>query len=370
MNTEILDLKRKREDSLLKGKVNFRYTMGIAEIFAPFFIQSIPAALTIVSIGNLFPTLLHIEGWLAWTLAWFVGIGMELLGLVSVDVYFEAKSYNQKYKEDKEKAPEGAALLVMIVYAVTALVIVVFLKMFPQYAIWSLIPLTLMSILIVSSVTMKKRLDELLLQHDQNVITVDSNVTAMLDKKIENVIEMLYNKNDKIQMLEEQIENVIETLDNKKNEIEILEQNVIDLSRVNTENVNNIQALESSNNEITLLHEMLSNNNNEITYLRNEITTLREMLSNNNNVMITKKKNVIEKKKQDDITKMSKEQKMKLLIDYLIDNYDGAETDTIVNSRVAENLSIDQVTVGRYIKELKSSNKLNGHVDANLLRAI
>lgn len=349
MNTELLNLKRKREDSLLKGKVNFRYTMGIAEIFAPFFIQSIPAALTIVSIGNLFPSLLHIEGWLAWTLAWFVGIGMELLGLVSVDVYFEAKSYNQKYKEDKEKAPEGAALLVMIVYAVTALVIVVFLKMFPQYAIWSLIPLTLMSILIVSSVTMKKRLDELLLQHDQNVITTDQTVIEMLETKINNVTEML---------------------DNRNKQIETLEQNVIDLSRVNTENVINTDAVNSSKNEITLLHEMLSNNNNEITSLRNEITTLREMLSNNNNVTITKKRNAITKQKEDDITKLSKEQKMNLLIEYLINNYNGVETDTIVNARVAEHLPIDQVTVGRYIKELKASNKLNGHVDANLLRTV
>lgn len=349
MNAELLNLKRKREDSLLKGKVNFRYTMGIAEIFAPFFIQSIPAALTIVSIGNLFPSLLHIEGWLAWTLAWFVGIGMELLGLVSVDVYFEAKSYNQKYKEDKEKAPEGAALLVMIVYAVTALVIVVFLKMFPQYAIWSLIPLTLMSILIVSSVTMKKRLDELLLQHDQNVITTDQTVIEMLETKINNVTEML---------------------DNRNKQIETLEQNVIDLSRVNTENVINTDAVNSSKNEITLLHEMLSNNNNEITSLRNEITTLREMLSNNNNVTITKKRNAITKQKEDDITKLSKEQKMNLLIEYLINNYNGVETDTIVNARVAEHLPIDQVTVGRYIKELKASNKLNGHVDANLLRTV
>jgi len=64
-------LKKQREESLQRKQINFRYMMGVAEIFSPFLIQSIPAALTIVSIGNLFPTLLHIPIWLAWVLAGF-----------------------------------------------------------------------------------------------------------------------------------------------------------------------------------------------------------------------------------------------------------------------------------------------------------
>lgn len=330
----LIELKHRREDALNRTKINFRYMMGVAEILSPFFIQSIPAALTIVSIGNLFPSLLHIPPLLAWVLAALVGIGLELLGIVSVDVYFEAKSYNQKYKDDNQKAPENAALLVMLVYAITALLTVVFLKMFPVLAIWSLIPLTLMSILIVSSVTMKKQIDELLLQKDDNVNNISPNEN-------ENVINILQNTINK-------------------------------LTEMLTENVNNVIALQTV---ITEMSSVAIENNMKITMLTDEIANMKsENVNNTENVntpTVNKKvKSVIAiDNTNTENVKLTKEQKMQLLIDYLIENYNGIATSEIVNTQIAENLPIDNVTVGRYMKELRDKNKLNGHVDAALLRS-
>lgn len=330
----LIELKHRREDALNRTKINFRYMMGVAEILSPFFIQSIPAALTIVSIGNLFPSLLHIPPLLAWVLAALVGIGLELLGIVSVDVYFEAKSYNQKYKDDNQKAPENAALLVMLVYAITALLTVVFLKMFPVLAIWSLIPLTLMSILIVSSVTMKKQIDELLLQKDDNVNNISPNEN-------ENVINILQNTINK-------------------------------LTEMLTENVNNVIALQTI---ITEMSSVATENNMKITMLTDEIANMKsENVNNTENVntpTVNKKvKSVIAiDNTNTENVKLTKEQKMQLLIDYLIENYNGIATSEIVNTQIAENLPIDNVTVGRYMKELRDKNKLNGHVDAALLRS-
>lgn len=321
------ELKQRREDALNRTKINFRYMMGVAEILSPFFIQSIPAALTIVSIGNLFPSLLHIPPLLAWVLAALVGIGLELLGIVSVDVYFEAKSYNQKYKDDNQKAPESAALLVMLVYAITALLTVVFLKMFPVLAIWSLIPLTLMSILIVSSVTMKKQIDELLLQKDDNVINISPNENENVNNILQNTIEML-------------TENVI-----------TLQTVISEMSSVATEN----------NMKITMLTDEIANMKSEI---------VNNNLQNDNNTVNKKVKSVITTDNiNNENVKLTKEQKMQLLIDYLIENYNGLATSEIVNTQIAENLPIDNVTVGRYMKELRDKNKLNGHVDAALLRS-
>lgn len=304
---DILILKKEQDIKLNTLKIKFRYYMGVAEVYAPIFIQSIPAALTIVSIGVLFPSLLHIHPILAWVIAGFVGIGMELLGLVSVDVYFDAKSYNQKYKDELEHAPEGAALIVMLVYAITALLIVVFLKMVPALAIWSLIPLTLMSILIVSAVTMKKRVDELVAQKERTEGTIEQTQLVHLYELISNV----QNQNEHL------------------------------TSQMNAVQMRNEQFIEQLN----------------VLKMNNEHS--KSVQVSDKNVQSTPNKNV---------QKLPKDTKMYMLIEHLIEHYDGVQTDELKPSKIAEQLPLDRITITRYLKELKEQNKLNGHVNAYALR--
>ena len=59
---------------------------------------------------------------------------------------------------------------------------------------------------------------------------------------------------------------------------------------------------------------------------------------------------------------------MYILIEHLIEHYDGVQTDELKPSRIAEDLPLDRVTITRYLNELKVQNKLNGHVNAHTLR--
>lgn len=324
------ELKTQREETLAKFRVNFRFLMGLVESFSPLLIQAIPAALTIVSISNIFPSLLHISQELAWVIAWLVGLGMEALGMVSVDVYFESKSFNQTRKEGTEKAPENAALTVMLIYAVTALLIVVFLKMFPVLAIWSLIPLTLMSILIVSAATMKKRLDDLIAQNENVQNEIEQTQLVQFNELIKNV------QNENVQILN-RIENV------QNNNVHL----TTELQNVQTQNVQLIEQINSLKFQIE----------------QSKSVQINECTRDDKSVQATTNKNV-----QSDVQKLSKQEKMYILIEHLIEHYDGVQTDELKPSRIAEDLPLDRVTITRYLNELKVQNKLNGHVNAHTLR--
>lgn len=73
--------------------------------------------------------------------------------------------------------------------------------------------------------------------------------------------------------------------------------------------------------------------------------------------------------KNEHVQKMTKEQKMYILIKHLIEHYNGMNTDELKPTKLAEELSIDRVTISRYLNELKNMNKINGHIDSALLLA-
>lgn len=320
-----LDLKKDTEEKLQLLEINFRYWMGIAEVFAPIFIQSIPAALTLVSIGILFPSLLHIDPWFAWGIAAFVAIGMELLGLVSVDVYFASKTFNQTRADDEGKAPEGAALLVMMVYAVTALLIVVFLKMFPTLAIWSLIPLTLMSILIVSAVTMKKRLSELISAREQkNPYSVQTELHTIIAELQNRVAQQEQVAQDK-------------------------EKTIAELQKTVAQSVANTQDAQSA-----------------LLQMQNTVAQLQERMQELQRVQlqesVAQTRTAQSQKRVAQKGVVQKTSALQRIIDYLVQNYDGVATEEIDHAKVAEDLQIHRTTVTRNITKLQENEKLNGVV--------
>jgi 5-methylcytosine-specific restriction endonuclease McrA len=68
--------------------------------------------------------------------------------------------------------------------------------------------------------------------------------------------------------------------------------------------------------------------------------------------------------------KLNKKKRMEILIDHLIEKYDGIATDNLKAAKIARDLSFNRITVSRYIEQLKTEQKLNGVVHADLLRAI
>ncbi len=345
------DLKLDKTEKLKLLEIKFQYWMGIVEVFSPLFIQSIPAALTFVSIGTIFPNLLHIEAWLAWSIAAFVSLGIETLGLVTVDVFFASKTFNQTKKENEGKAPEGAALLVMLIYAVTALLIVVLLKMFPTLAIWSLIPLTLMSILIVSAVTMKKRLSELVsVREDEKNEQINEQVNSEQKMYIEQLnkrIEQLVNEHSEQKVYIEQLNNKFEQLNSEQ--------------KVYIEQLNN--KFEQLNSEQKVYIEQFRNG---FEHMNNVQKVTNEHMNSDQTTIATPTKSV-QPIVQRDNNKLTKDEKMNMLIAHLIEHYDGVNTEQLNKSQLAIELPIDRVTIGRYLNTLKDEKKLNGHVNKDTL---
>lgn len=297
------------DDSLDNLKVKFRYYMGIAEVFAPILIQTIPAGLTIVSVANVFPSLLHISIPLAWVLAILTGVGMELLGLVSVDVYFAASSFNKTKTKEEAEAPQRAALFVMIVYAATALLIVVFLKMFPDLAIFSLIPLTIMSVLIVSAVTMKNRLDDMLHQRKRQHSEDNSvNMLTETNNMLTNHVNMLTGNVDKLR----------QHVDELKVENQQLRQHV-DNSQVYTNDV------DDNNNQ------HVDNNSSTITdYVDQHPSTSTD----------------------------TKQQRQQQLLD-ILSKFNGQPSTVIVKKNIAQQLGTTDTTVTRDLKDLQAQNRVS-----------
>jgi len=344
MNATIA-LKQEMDESLEILQIRFRYYMGIAEIFAPIFIQSIPAALTIVSIGKIFPALLHIDQGFAWVLAVLTGIGMELLGLVSVDIYFAAKTFNQVAHPDGKRAPEGAALLVMVIYAVTALLIVVFLKMFVELAIFSLIPLTLMSVLIVSAVTMKKRIDDMVAQRERECYETDNIGRLTL------LTEALTQRNT--ELTERDITLTAEVTDLTEFKTRLTEQ--VDklteqIEKLTCELTAEVTELTEKSNRLTEELTSLTEKSNRLTQ-KNAILQ-RELHEKQANIEPVRVTNGVTQDAN------SKEQRQQKLLDILT-GFNGQSPDVIVNARIADTLGTTGATIGRDLKELTDANKIS-----------
>ena len=140
-----------------------------------------------------------------------------------------------------------------------------------------------------------------------------------------------------------------------------IEQLRAQLEHVQTEN-------EQSKNERVYLTAQIENAQTKNAQLEQMVINLSKQIeqlkSEQPSVQVENEQKVSIKNEQ----KMSKEEKMNMLIAHLIEHYDGAQTDELKPTKLAQELPIDRTTVSRYIEQLKTEQKLNGHVNATLLR--
>lgn len=144
-----------------------------------------------------------------------------------------------------------------------------------------------------------------------------------------------------------------------------IEQLRVQLEHVRTEN-------EQSKNERVHLNAQIDNAQTKNAQLEQMIINLSKQIeqlkSEQPSVETENEQKMSIKNVQANEQKMSKEEKMNMLIAHLIEHYDGAQTDELKPTKLAQELPIDRTTVSRYIEQLKTEQKLNGVVKSELLR--
>lgn len=203
----------------LEAKVDL-YSSIIMQ-FAVWFVPLIPASLTTVSVANVYPALFHIPVWLAWTLAVISGVGIELLGFRSVELYFNIRHYNNTRSQDEAEGPEGIALFAVILYAAIVLLVVVVLKMVPSLAMYSLIGFSLLGIKVGLLVNIARKYNELIDERMGKMSRHDALEESR--KSIEMLENTLQMSRQNIGQLETELKNVQTELNASRQTIKDLE---------------------------------------------------------------------------------------------------------------------------------------------------
>lgn len=136
------ELSHQLSANLSRQELYFQYGVNSAVLWGMVMLPLIPASLSFSAIVSRFPEMLHIPPWLAYIVAGFTAAGIEFLGLSAVKLALRMRKYNLKVAgTDFEQAPLGQGIIIATAYLITVVMLTVFLKVFPDMAIWSLLPL-------------------------------------------------------------------------------------------------------------------------------------------------------------------------------------------------------------------------------------
>lgn len=137
-----LALQESLSADLERKELYFNHSLSTVALFGLVVLPLIPGSLSFASIVTHFPTLLGIPVLLAYFIAGFTAVGVEVLGLTVIKLALRMRKYNQKAAiHGLHHAPIGQGWAAAIIYLSTVLALVVLLKVFPHLAVWALIPL-------------------------------------------------------------------------------------------------------------------------------------------------------------------------------------------------------------------------------------
>lgn len=161
----------------------YEWVAMIVPLLAPL----VTAILMTLAAAEHYPRIIHIPLWGIWGLASIIGIVSEMYGATALDTMFSMKEYNSR--GGQPKAPFEYAALNVGIYILVALVLVIVLKIYPQFALWSLIPVTLMGFLATWMAVLRKQHQERL--HDVQTEKGHTESNTELEERV-SAVESLY----------------------------------------------------------------------------------------------------------------------------------------------------------------------------------
>lgn len=137
-----IELQEQLQADLERKELRFNHSLSTVALFGLVVLPLIPGSLSFASIVAHFPELLGIPLWLAYMIALFTAVGVEVLGLVVIKLALRMRKFNHKAKGYAvEPAPLGQGVAAAALYLGVVLALVVLLKVVPAMSIWALIPL-------------------------------------------------------------------------------------------------------------------------------------------------------------------------------------------------------------------------------------
>lgn len=346
--TTVQEIRKFNKLDSQKQSLLFERLVDRVSIYAPATVPLIPASLTTISIANSWPNLFHIHPIAGWILGLIAGIGIEVLGIVSVDSYFNMRYFNQtkiRDNDDGPDAPASASKWVVIFYGMVVLTVVFLLKIFPNLAVYSLIPLCLMGILVCFMVVLRKQFNELVYQREEKKIRHD------MMQMLNNTIAQLQNE------LKCALENIAQ-LQNKN--AQYLEEN----AQLQNAHLSSAQLLENAHSKIAHLENLNAQLEQKYAHFESENAHTKSAHTQMSRMRTPNSENFIKENAQ---RSEQKNKKLKEFAHYLSENFDGMRTDDLNISEIAKFNKIHRKTVQRYLDELHTADIINGSIDATLI---
>lgn len=189
-------LQEELSNRLEEIELYFAHWMGRISLLGLVLLPLVPGSLALASIGTKFPEQLGIAPWLAWSIGGATALGIELLGLIAVRLALKMRRFNRRAVGlDVEPAPLGQGYAAAAIYVLTVLTLTMLLKIYPDAAIYALLPMSLLGALAdwiyaLSSdqnereQTLRRLLGDqrAAAEHDNQVLLLTDKLAGMVDK--------------------------------------------------------------------------------------------------------------------------------------------------------------------------------------------
>lgn len=330
--TANIELQEKLSLDLERMELQFGHRLAQAALIGLIALPLIPGLLTMISVGVHFPALLGIHWAIAWALGAVAMVGIEVLGLFSIRLALKMRKFNHKAEGKKvERAPIGQGYMAAGTYLLSVLSLTILLKIAPELAVWSLIPLGLMGALAdwIFALNGDHNERETALRR----IIIEEQRAAEETNEINRLDAIVAEQVDAIAALQE-----------------------------------SVSAAEQTKADLTVQFD------SERQKLNTEIVTLRDQLNALHNARVAQEPTTttIDNAPTVDFTQrmaLGKRKRAALrqdqLLHILMTEFNGQPSDALNKSEIAERLNTTRQTIGRDLEELIAAQRLsvNGHIE-------
>lgn len=327
-----IELQEHLGSDLERKELYFNHWLSSAALFGLVCLPLIPGSLSFASIVAHFPALLGIPTWLAYGIAAFTAIGVEVLGLVVVKLALRMRKFNQRATGlGIEPAPLTQGVMVSGLYLGVVLALVVLLKVWSSLAIWALIPLACLGAIADWSFA---------LQGDQ------TEREAQLRKLIAR----------------QEVER------NQQTEIERLRALVAERDTVIATMQDGVKSAEQRNAQLTEQFAKESAQlNAEIIRLTAQVDALKSVRVTSGAANLPNSDTLLDagRDKAHAQQRTARAHRQEELLRLLTLEFNGAPSDELNKTAIAERLGTTRQTIGRDIEELIAAQRLsvNGHIE-------
>ena len=352
-----LKLQEALSADLERKELYFNHSLSTVALFGLVVLPLIPGSLSFASIVAHFPDLLGIPTWLAYFIAAFTAIGVEVLGLTVIKLALRMRKYNQKAAvHGLHHAPIGQGWGAAIIYLSTVLALVVLLKVFPHLAVWALIPLACLGAIADWAFALQgdqgEREAELrrLMAQQEAERERDSEIERLNADLADRQVTIDRLAND-VQAVKDQHQCAVDALSN------LTQQFDSDRQQLNTEIVKltaQLDALRSANlkPQLSISTELNTAKSDSDALSNTEFDASTADINTVRNIALNTKRNV-------------KAQRQDTLLTILMTEFNGQPSDALNKSELAERLNTTRQTIGKDIEALIAANRLavNGHIE-------